>query len=288
MRQSHWLTVCASAFALAFALQAQAQQSSSDQAQPSNNQAQTQQSGTTAQTLEQAAQKKADEAKNLAEQTKEKAKEARSLAHEAQMQNQQNQQAQQTQQSQQTQQAQQEGPMKTSALFRASDVLGMEVRSRDNQKLGKIQDLTIDPRSGHISYAAISSGGVLGVGNKLVAVPWSSLQLHRGQGDQSNERFAMLNVQKSDFDRAPTFASDNWPTSQDQIWQVGSEREEMDTNVERQQQQSQQQAQQRQHEQQMREQQQRDRQQQEQREQQQREEQQRQQQQNQQHQQQNR
>jgi len=205
MRKAHWLIVSMCVLALAWASPAQAQQQGTQEGQP-------------AQGLQQQAEQKAQEAKDLARQTQEKAQEARQLSDQAQ-------------QSQQQQQ-QRQGQLSTAGLFRASTLVGMEVRARDNEKVGKIQDLTIDSKNGRIVYAAISAGGFLGIGDKLVAVPWNSLQLH---SDQENERYAVLNVQRQDFQNAPSFSENSWPTTQNQIWQVGTEREQMDTNVERQQ-----------------------------------------------------
>jgi len=132
------------------------------------------------------------------------------------------------------QQADQKMCLRKAGMFRAHDLIGMNVRSRDNEDLGEIEDLVIDPKTGQITYAAISSGGFLGLGGRLVAVPFTSLQLRTGEGGESDELFAMLNVRKEAFARAPSFDSDHWPTTPDKIWQVGTEQEPMDVDVEQQ------------------------------------------------------
>src|SRR5256885_13714801 len=59
----------------------------------------------------------------------------------------------------------------TPTANRASEIIGMEVRNAQDQKLGKIEDIILDLASGHVSYAVLSMGGVLGIGDKLVVVP---------------------------------------------------------------------------------------------------------------------
>jgi hypothetical protein len=67
----------------------------------------------------------------------------------------------------------------------------------------------LDLETGEIAYAVLSYGGILGVGEKLFAVPWGALTL-----DTVNERF-ILNVEKAKLDVAPGFDSDNWPDRAD-------------------------------------------------------------------------
>jgi hypothetical protein len=55
-----------------------------------------------------------------------------------------------------------------------NSVLGDEVRNAANEKLGKIEDLGLDA-SGRVSTAVIGVGGVLGLGEKYIAVPFGAL-----------------------------------------------------------------------------------------------------------------
>ncbi len=67
----------------------------------------------------------------------------------------------------------------------------------------------IDMQSGRISYAVLSFGGFLGMGDRLFAVPWQALKL-----DTENKRFT-LNVSKEQLKNAPGFDKDHWPTMAD-------------------------------------------------------------------------
>jgi hypothetical protein len=60
--------------------------------------------------------------------------------------------------------------------FRSSKLVGAPVVNDANQSIGKIDDLLVG-RSDKVLYAVLSVGGFLGVGSKLVAVPYSSLQI---------------------------------------------------------------------------------------------------------------
>jgi len=95
----------------------------------------------------------------------------------------------------------------------AADTLeGDSVVNRQGEKLGEIRDIMIDVPSGRVGYAVLSSGGFLGMGDKLFAIPWNALTL-----DADNERF-ILDVPKERLDSAPGFDKDHWPSMADQRW----------------------------------------------------------------------
>jgi hypothetical protein len=60
--------------------------------------------------------------------------------------------------------------------YRASKVIGASVVNDANDKIGSIDDLIVT-RDDRIVYAIISVGGFLGIGDKLVAIPFAELQL---------------------------------------------------------------------------------------------------------------
>jgi hypothetical protein len=60
--------------------------------------------------------------------------------------------------------------------FRTSKLIGAGVTNDQQETIGKIDDLLVG-RSDKVLYAVISVGGFLGVGSKLVAVPYDSLQI---------------------------------------------------------------------------------------------------------------
>lgn len=94
-------------------------------------------------------------------------------------------------------------------LMGANTLTGNDVYNNSNEDLGDIKEIMIDVVSGKIAYAVLSFGGVLGVGEKLFAIPWKALIL-----DTENKRF-ILNVEKSKFENAKGFDTDHWPTQAD-------------------------------------------------------------------------
>jgi sporulation protein YlmC with PRC-barrel domain len=90
-------------------------------------------------------------------------------------------------------------------LMGADTLIGEDVYNREEESLGDIKEIMIDMQSGQISYAVLSFGGVFGIGSKLFAVPWGSLEL-----DTANKRF-VLDASKEQLKNAPGFDKDAWP-----------------------------------------------------------------------------
>lgn len=97
-------------------------------------------------------------------------------------------------------------------LMGASTLIGNRVCNRKEEELGDIKEIMLDTRSGRVSYAVLSFGGFLGMGDKLFAVPWNALIL-----DTEHERF-VLNVEKDRLKEAPGFDKDKWPNMSDPSW----------------------------------------------------------------------
>lgn len=97
-------------------------------------------------------------------------------------------------------------------LLSASSITGDDVCNQNDESLGAIQDLMLDIETGKIRYAVLSSGGFLGMGERLFAVPWSAFTL-----DAPNKRF-ILDVDIERLKAAPGFDKDEWPDMADQTW----------------------------------------------------------------------
>jgi sporulation protein YlmC with PRC-barrel domain len=98
------------------------------------------------------------------------------------------------------------------ALMGADTLLGNDVYNREGEDLGDIKEFMIDMSTGKVSYAVLSFGGILGMGDKLFAVPWAALTL-----DTENKRFT-LNVAKESMTAAHGFDKDHWPSMADKTW----------------------------------------------------------------------
>ena len=98
------------------------------------------------------------------------------------------------------------------ALMGADTLIGDDVYNHNDEELGDIKEIMLDMRTGQIAYAVLSFGGILGMGDKLFAVPWERLTL-----DPVNKRF-LLNVEKGQLKDAPGFDKNNWPDMGSDAW----------------------------------------------------------------------
>jgi sporulation protein YlmC with PRC-barrel domain len=82
--------------------------------------------------------------------------------------------------------------------LRANTIIGIRVRNTEADNLGKINDLVFDEK-GSIHAAVVSVGGFLGIGDKLVAVPWTNVKL------DSDGKSATLAMTKEQLQQAQPF-----------------------------------------------------------------------------------
>jgi sporulation protein YlmC with PRC-barrel domain len=88
---------------------------------------------------------------------------------------------------------------------RASKAIGADVHNKADEELGEISDLVFDTRSGKIHYAVLSFGGVMGIGDKLFAVPMESL------ASKHDDNKFVMDASKDQLKNAPGFNKDAWP-----------------------------------------------------------------------------
>ena len=77
-------------------------------------------------------------------------------------------------------------------------IVGAPVKNQQGEELGTIYDMVVDSQ-GHVPFAVLSHGGFLGIDEKLVAVPFGSLNF-----DQMGKEL-FLNSTKEKLDSAPSF-----------------------------------------------------------------------------------
>jgi sporulation protein YlmC with PRC-barrel domain len=94
---------------------------------------------------------------------------------------------------------------------RASKIIGMDVVNGKGEKVGDVEDIVLDSK-GNVAYAVVSTGGFLGVGDRLHAIPWTSLRTHTGKDN------FMLDVDRERLKGAPGFDQSNWPDVNDPKW----------------------------------------------------------------------
>jgi sporulation protein YlmC with PRC-barrel domain len=87
----------------------------------------------------------------------------------------------------------------------ATSIIGDSVESPDGEKLGKIEDLMIDLRSGCVDYVVLEYGATLGIGGKLFSIPFKEFTL-----DPFREIF-LLARDKEHLKNAPGIDKQHWP-----------------------------------------------------------------------------
>jgi hypothetical protein len=100
------------------------------------------------------------------------------------------------------------------ARLAAGAVIGCTVRNAAGDELGSICELMLDPEGGTIAYAVLSHGGVIGVGEKLFAVPWAEF------GFDEASRELRLEATPEQLAAAPGFDKDRWPASVNASWRT--------------------------------------------------------------------
>lgn len=87
----------------------------------------------------------------------------------------------------------------TGQQSRASDLIGADVYNTQDEDIGEVDDLIVG-NDGKISDVVISVGGFLGMGAKLVSVPYEEVQL----GGENQDRL-IYNATKEQLESQPEF-----------------------------------------------------------------------------------
>jgi hyperosmotically inducible protein len=103
-----------------------------------------------------------------------------------------------------TRSGQSENAAPLNMLVRGKDIVGLEVRNDQDEKLGKIDDLIVDVGAQRITGLLVGVGGVLGVGEKPVVVPLSAFHY------DAERKVMLLNSTKDSLKGAPRFEVGTW------------------------------------------------------------------------------
>jgi sporulation protein YlmC with PRC-barrel domain len=97
-----------------------------------------------------------------------------------------------------------EAPMSISSnpVISSDKVEGTAVYNPNGDKLGAIDDLVIDKRSGMVRYAALEFGGFLGLGTDRYPLPWSMLTY------DTNLDGYVVPLTESQLEKAPRYSED--------------------------------------------------------------------------------
>ena len=87
---------------------------------------------------------------------------------------------------------------KVASGYRASKLTGKAVRNEKNEKIGTIDDFIVGQDK--VLFAILQVGGFLSLGGKLIAVPYSHLQIN-----DNGDKIVMSSAAKEDLNKMPEF-----------------------------------------------------------------------------------
>jgi len=94
----------------------------------------------------------------------------------------------------------------TNASFRSDELVGTEVRGPQNEALGSVDDLVMSSQTGKIAYVVIARGGIFGIDEKYVPVPWEDFKI------APNLKLLVLGTTKAVLDTAPQATKEQFAT----------------------------------------------------------------------------
>jgi sporulation protein YlmC with PRC-barrel domain len=89
-------------------------------------------------------------------------------------------------------------------LVSSSDVENIGIYDMTGNKIGDIDHLMIEKRSGRIRYAVISFGGFLGLGHSHYPIPWNAFSYNPARGGFETR------ITEQQLRDAPEFSDDSW------------------------------------------------------------------------------
>lgn len=95
--------------------------------------------------------------------------------------------------------------LSTRDVISSERVEGTKVYNNAGEKLGSIDDLMIDKRSGQVRYAVLEFGGFLGMGTDRYPLPWNMLKY-----DTAVEGY-VVPLDKDRLEGAPRYPQDEPP-----------------------------------------------------------------------------
>jgi sporulation protein YlmC with PRC-barrel domain len=89
----------------------------------------------------------------------------------------------------------------TPGTHESSDLIGTRIKDAQGKDIGEIDQLLIDSKTGKVSHVVVGVGGMAGVGEKKVAVPWSDVKFRADQKDGK----AVVTMDRAALEKAPRY-----------------------------------------------------------------------------------
>jgi sporulation protein YlmC with PRC-barrel domain len=95
-------------------------------------------------------------------------------------------------------------PVRPGATYRSDQLIGAEVVNPQGDGLGSVTDLVMNPTTGQIAYMVIGCGGMFGIDEKYVPVPWGDFKATTGAN------LMVLDSTRAVMDGAPRLREDRF------------------------------------------------------------------------------
>ncbi|MEQ9811352.1 MAG: PRC-barrel domain-containing protein [Azospirillaceae bacterium] len=97
-------------------------------------------------------------------------------------------------------------------VLQVDELVGANVYGTDNALLGEIESVAVNPVPGGASFALLTAGGFLGLGETVIPVPWSQFYVTEETG------LFFLDLDAEAFAGAPTLNSEEYSLADGSLW----------------------------------------------------------------------
>lgn len=109
--------------------------------------------------------------------------------------------------------------------YKASELIGMEVKGENDQDLGEVQDLLVDSSNNEIEFLVLDTGVFADLNGKQPIIPWALANMHVGA--DNDQHFLMLPITQERIKTAPAIniaevelmKSSQWRTQVDTFYE---------------------------------------------------------------------
>jgi sporulation protein YlmC with PRC-barrel domain len=102
--------------------------------------------------------------------------------------------------------------LRTGTLMPVDWAVGSRVLGTNQERLGELSDVILDARRGRVVYGLLEHGGMLGLGQEYVPVPWNNFTW------DAQSRVLSVGLTKERLESAPRIDRDDWRRLGDAEW----------------------------------------------------------------------
>jgi sporulation protein YlmC with PRC-barrel domain len=92
-------------------------------------------------------------------------------------------------------------------------LVGMRVYTEDGKNAGEIDHLVVDVKSGQVTHAIVGMGGLAGIGERHVVVPWARVRIAADPKDPKDRKDMVAMIERVTLDTAMRYTRADRPTA---------------------------------------------------------------------------